>query len=937
MFDILNNMKRKSMSFVPSSQLPAVSSKVYDSPPLKKRKTEEQTPEVSASSAPKFPPHLLPSPIGLSNIFRSSENDLYSDTRRRHIMHPYTIPDSQSSGSSQSQSQSSQSAQTTEQLLLPVEKEQSPQILSTESPALADRSLDHDDMSFRQSTLGKRLTHVYPSDQYRPSTTWSQASTFSPSGGATPLLSYSSPVPTTALLPARPGTPSSVQDLVSQPDSRFPSNTNQALGAQSVRMNAEAGTRFLLPEPRISNNTRGANHCPPQLVSYGTNPIPSRWDAIELPSLERDSLSRHVDSAYGGHVLSKRNASPFMQDRSVPAPPSGGDPCSPTASNLLHSDGGQISYPHSRTSSAESQYASASSTASNPISQPSALRPTLQVKDGSALSSLTTPANDYRFSTSHYQFSQSSKERNDNVELSSIQTSSQDLTASSSQIPANDSPRLISSNLSQHHAGATFISNNSSDSSFSATAGRSSSGLSGHPAIHRLGGVSESLQQRRPARSTLSLSRLTGRHYDSVEDEEMNSRSPCMLEIGSDGHHAGSPSPTLLSRPGNSEQSFRSRSSSSNASPTVNLSATELSTAVPVDDSCSKCGIRASVLVEYTKVKEELQAKKKQWEFYFAEDHMTKSKLREDVLALKANESKALGERDILIQELTGRLEAQQRYIDELLQKWEIQRDKMSHGGGDAATVDVKRKISTDSAKEVSAAAAAAVVAAASVNSPPTTTEGSTASVASENASDLSDDFHDATYLKNPKMGPPQKQQVELDVSIGKTGITSEKSQAQESGGLSVVDCSVGLPFEVTDQVLDPVMLRRKGRFTSRSPFPAGIPLKGDAKSKSYPESGESGKPVQVSQRPGRKHRQRLLFDGSNLKSLHVQRVGRFGKKIEEDDTTDPFGLMPKNAVPVLKDFTLGFREGVVDSRSKRLRRGMVVYKVGRKIPGELI
>ena len=50
----------------------------------------------------------------------------------------------------------------------------------------------------------------------------------------------------------------------------------------------------------------------------------------------------------------------------------------------------------------------------------------------------------------------------------------------------------------------------------------------------------------------------------------------------------------------------------------------------------------------------------------------------------------------------------------------------------------------------------------------------------------------------------------------------------------------------------------------------------------------------------------------------------------------DILSLVPKDAVPVIEDGKLAFREGCIDFKTGRLKRGVKKFKVGRIIPGEL-
>ncbi|KAK9373898.1 uncharacterized protein V1513DRAFT_138119 [Lipomyces chichibuensis] len=428
-----------------------------------------------------------------------------------------------------------------------------------------------------------------------------------------------------------------------------------------------------------------------------------------------------------------------------------------------------------------------------------------------------------------------------------------------------------------------------------------------HPVLSRLKS-SESLQQRRSPGSNLSLSGLQKpNRSESIERNERDSMSPSAVPI--------------------------SDSSISASCKQNSINGKELSSQIhTVDDSCSNCGISASVLVEYAKGKEELVVKKKQWEAYFCEDQAEKAELKEKVEAIKEQGAKLQAEYEITRMDrdnlrmdcdnLKQKLDAQQKFINDLSQQLEAQREEirraeacLSSGGIHSAGLS----LSIDSS--------------AAVNSPPATTE----SVCSGfdtydgrlNHKDSDAVMHDEVDAKS-----------DMDMEVVHQMITrSRASKATNGDQLDISNSSVEIveqPCEL-DHILnssaDPILFRRTMQFTSRSPFPVESAI---SESSSRNDSVIS----KAHLRPGRKMRPRLLFDGSNLKALHVHRGGKFGKIVtfaEEDDKPGPFGLEPKNAVPVLRDYILGFREGVIDPRTKRLKRGIPVLKVGRKIPGELL
>lgn len=98
--------------------------------------------------------------------------------------------------------------------------------------------------------------------------------------------------------------------------------------------------------------------------------------------------------------------------------------------------------------------------------------------------------------------------------------------------------------------------------------------------------------------------------------------------------------------------------------------------------------------------------------------------------------------------------------------------------------------------------------------------------------------------------------------------------------------------------------------------------------------------------------------DGILNGGRNVYRTGRFGLGVINDDVlekSDPFGFVPKNAILVLKDNNLAFREGIVvslltfvlnsgcsnlhpkDPNTNQLKAGGTSYSVGRKVAGELL
>jgi len=61
-------------------------------------------------------------------------------------------------------------------------------------------------------------------------------------------------------------------------------------------------------------------------------------------------------------------------------------------------------------------------------------------------------------------------------------------------------------------------------------------------------------------------------------------------------------------------------------------------------------------------------------------------------------------------------------------------------------------------------------------------------------------------------------------------------------------------------------------------------------------------------------------------------------RKISRDKKNfDILSLVPKEAVPILEDGKLAFREGIIDPRTGHLKRGARKFRVGRIVPGETL
>jgi hypothetical protein len=63
----------------------------------------------------------------------------------------------------------------------------------------------------------------------------------------------------------------------------------------------------------------------------------------------------------------------------------------------------------------------------------------------------------------------------------------------------------------------------------------------------------------------------------------------------------------------------------------------------------------------------------------------------------------------------------------------------------------------------------------------------------------------------------------------------------------------------------------------------------------------------------------------------------RLKKQSRENNNFNILSLVPDDAVAVIEDGKLAFREGAVDARTGQLKRGARKFKVGRIIPGELL
>ncbi|KAK9447987.1 uncharacterized protein V1518DRAFT_329102 [Limtongia smithiae] len=529
-----------------------------------------------------------------------------------------------------------------------------------------------------------------------------------------------------------------------------------------------------------------------------------------------------------------------------------------------------------------------------------------------------------------------------------------------------------------------------------------------NPVINRLVLSAESLQQRRAAGNTLSLSFLTGSERRSATPEAA-ANSPAQQQHSMAGPRVNAsgnipPSAASLAEryrprttPGSSPGSITTGAITPGDTPTLGSTPTP---PLEVDDSCAKCGISASVLVECATAKEELREKKKRWEVYFAGDEAEKGALREQIEELKTlnarlfkeneeNRNKLLAieethrgagkeERDDVgvMAELKKQLEETRAELDKIRRETAAASAATREDIASTSAVVPSSGTSAGSARDSAAVAAAMAAAEASVTSPPATmTSASSVCSATDERDEDDMDVDVATHAKG-----------------GKKMLDDHDAVAEEEQNVKAereVEASLFQP------IIDPVRFRRSVVFTSRSPFPVidsaeptspplsrGQSTTSTASSTSTTTTATTRRTAAAQNgqlalalsrragRPSRKLRPRLLFDGANLRSVFVQRVSGSSSTLaneaaaapvaasalsalsaaatvadvaasaasgDEGDSQNPFGLAPRSAVPVLKDYTLGFREGVLDPRTHRLKRGMPVYKVGRKVPGELV
>lgn len=104
--------------------------------------------------------------------------------------------------------------------------------------------------------------------------------------------------------------------------------------------------------------------------------------------------------------------------------------------------------------------------------------------------------------------------------------------------------------------------------------------------------------------------------------------------------------------------------------------------------------------------------------------------------------------------------------------------------------------------------------------------------------------------------------------------------------------------------------------------------------------------PVEIKdgQRLGKKYRRR--YNICDLTYVHVHRQISTPKvqfhdmnedKDEDESSFDILNLIPREMVPVVTNNSqLGFKEAIIDKRLMRYKRGVPIFRVGRRVPGEL-
>ncbi|KAK9234688.1 hypothetical protein V1525DRAFT_422014 [Lipomyces kononenkoae] len=427
-----------------------------------------------------------------------------------------------------------------------------------------------------------------------------------------------------------------------------------------------------------------------------------------------------------------------------------------------------------------------------------------------------------------------------------------------------------------------------------------------HPVLSRLKS-SEPLQHRRSPGSNLSLSGLQRQERSvSIEPNDRETMSSAVFPLAANSTSTGFEQNSYNNKESLSLNGYDA--ADKQLEPQLERPRTQIRTRV--DDSCSQCGISASMLVEYAKGQEELVVKKKQWEMYFSEDQAQKATMREEVESMKEQIAKMQAEYEITRMDsdslrmdrdnLKQKVDTQQKFINSLSQQLDEQRDEMSR---------VEARLLSGGIDPASKSLALSLDSSVAVNSPPATSE-SVSSVSETYDCGLNEKGSDTSMHDEMDACREIDKVVHQMITRSRASRVTSEVEQQELSKSSIE--SVAQSFEL-DHILaspaDPILFRRKRQFTSRSPFPVESAV-ARASSSIY-----GCVIAKAPLRPGRKMRPRLLFDGSNMKALHVHRVGKFGNTVlaaKEVEKPSPFGLEPKNAVPVLRDYILGFRDGVI-------------------------
>ncbi|KAK9370669.1 hypothetical protein V1509DRAFT_651465 [Lipomyces kononenkoae] len=251
----------------------------------------------------------------------------------------------------------------------------------------------------------------------------------------------------------------------------------------------------------------------------------------------------------------------------------------------------------------------------------------------------------------------------------------------------------------------------SSSSSTSAT----HSTKSIHPVLSRLKSA-EPLQRRRSPGSNLSLSGLHRRESSvSMEPNDREAMSSAKFPIASN---------SLSTSFEHNRHKVKESSLNGYDAATKQLSPSRPKIPTRVDDSCSHCGISASILVEYAKSKEELVVKKKQWEEYFCEDQAQKAMMSEEIESMKGQIAKLQAEYEVACMDRDNlcvdrdnfkqKIDTQQKFINQLSEQLDVQR-------GELIRVDARPP--SGGIDTASKSHALTLDSSAAVNSPPATSE----------------------------------------------------------------------------------------------------------------------------------------------------------------------------------------------------------------------